>query len=229
MGRMPQIVLFDIDGTLLTTRGAAGRAWRLATRRVHGLDVDIQQLTENGMTDRMIARVVLTNVVAPDKLDEARDTLLAARDDELATLLADADVTAMPGASERLAQLRADGVQLGVVTGNTERAAALKLDKVGLGGTFAFGAYGDVSESRADLINVALDAAEELTGKRIDVADVVTVGDTPRDVEAARAVGTKAVAVTTGRFDRATLEITGADAVLDTLAEEIPFVTASAA
>ena len=229
MGRMPQIVLFDIDGTLLTTRGAAARAWRLATRRVHGFDVDIQQLTENGMTDRLIARVVLANVVAADKLDDARDALLEARDDELATLLADAEITAMPGAVERLEQLKADGVMLGVVTGNTPRAARLKLDKIGLADAFAFGGYGDASEKRAEIVENALDAAEEVTGERIDAADVVTVGDTPRDVEAAREVGTKSVAVATGRFDRQTLELTGAGAVLDTLAEEIPFVTASAA
>jgi len=138
---MPPVVLFDIDGTLLTTHGATARAWRLATRHLHGFDVDIQSLTENGMTDRLISRLVLSNVVGADRLDAARGALLARRDEELRTLIAETDVEVMPGVKERLAQLRSDGALLGLVTGNTPTAARLKLEKIGVADEFAFGGY----------------------------------------------------------------------------------------
>jgi len=221
---MPPVVLFDIDGTLLTTHGATARAWRLATRHLHGFDVDIQSLTENGMTDRLISRVVLSNVVAPDKLDDARDALLARRDKELETLIAEADVTVMPGVKERLAQLRDDGALLGLVTGNTPAAARLKLERIGIADEFRFGGYGDSSEKRVDVLLDALSQADEVVGDQVDAEEVVTVGDTPRDVEAAREAGTRSVGVATGRFDRETLQLAGADAVIENLLEPVPFV-----
>ena len=114
----------------------------------------------------------------------------------------------LPGVPERLKQLSHDGHLLGIITGNGDGAAAIKLARGDLNRWFTFGAYASAGVDRP--------------GRDVPNTEIYVVGDTPLDVDAAHAVGCTAVAVATGKYDREALREAGADHVLGTLEEELP-------
>ncbi|MGH7566966.1 MAG: HAD hydrolase-like protein, partial [Gemmatimonadota bacterium] len=108
---------------------------------------------------------------------------------------------------------------LGLVTGNVERGARLKLERFDLWRRFAVGAFGSDDRDRDRLPQIAIERAGRLTGRYFAGTDTVVVGDTPADIQCARAVGALAVAVATGRPTRAELAASGPDVLLDSLEE----------
>ncbi len=127
----------------------------------------------------------------------------------------------MPGIREVLDALdeRADDVAVGLLTGNVERGATLKLASAGLDGRFSFGAFGSDHERRDELPAIAVRRARELTRRAFHGKAIVVIGDTPFDITCGRALGVRAIAVATGRYDRTALGAAGADAVLPDLAD----------
>jgi phosphoglycolate phosphatase len=123
-----------------------------------------------------------------------------------------------------LEHLARSGVLLGLVTGNIEGAARIKIDRAHLNPYFAFGGYGSDSADRAELTRCAIARAAMMHGHELDPASIYVVGDTPRDVDAARAVGAVAVAVATGEYSVEELQATGADYVLPDLTAPFPGV-----
>jgi phosphoglycolate phosphatase len=214
------LLLFDIDGTLL--RGATeahAAALRLALREIHGVGGSDGPtgLDPAGRTDGEIARLILlANDVPAAQIDaRAADVRIACCEAYARLCPDDLSHTVLPGVPELLGSLAArDDVQLGLLTGNYEPVARLKLRRAGVGGWFPSGqgAFGSDSEER-----VALPAI----GRRRAGADgaphprerTIVIGDTPRDVACARADGVRCVAVATGRFTAEALADTGADAV----------------
>jgi phosphoglycolate phosphatase len=128
----------------------------------------------------------------------------------------------LPGVAERLRQLSRDGHLLGLITGNGDGAAHVKLQRGDLNRWFTFGAYAGAGAERADIVREAVARGEAMLGQDVPNADIYVIGDTPLDISAAHAVGCTAVGVATGHYDGAALGDAGADIVLGTLEEQLP-------
>jgi phosphoglycolate phosphatase-like HAD superfamily hydrolase len=222
-----RLILFDIDGTLLWTNGAGRRAIHLALLDEMGTAGPIEGYRFDGKTDPQIVRELLTLAGHPDALSDDRVTAVCSRYVEFLTaeLAKPTQATKLyPGINDLLAALEpyeADGRALvGLLTGNVERGAALKLRSAGLDpARFVVGAFGSDSHARADLPAVAAQRAAERTGRRFTGADLVVVGDTPDDVACARPMGARTVGVATGFFDTAALRAAGASHVFANLTD----------
>jgi phosphoglycolate phosphatase len=220
-----RLVLFDIDGTLLSTDGAARRAFRRAMLDVYGATGPIDGHDFGGKTDPQIARELLRLHGLEDAaIDAGLARLWAGYLDELSRELDRPGQRSrlMPGVAElvdALEERAAAGVVLGLLTGNIRAGAELKLRSVGLHGRFPVGAFGSDSERRDELPAVAVRRARDYSGHSFGGRDVVVIGDTPADVTCGRSLGVTAVAVATGRFPADALRDAGADVVLQDLSD----------
>ena len=220
---MIETVLFDIDGTLLVTGGAGAVAWQRAFEELHGVEADISEHTEAGMTDPEIAEIVFREVIGRDGTPAERSQAIAGYLNHLADAVAESDgYRVMPGIEELLPRLIEKGVLLGLVTGNIEAAAHIKLARAHLNRFFGFGGYGSDSRNRTELTKKALERGELITGGRLDPTTAISVGDTPRDVEAGHGAGIKVVGVATGSYAVDQLKSAGADWALETVETGFP-------
>ncbi|MGH2859298.1 MAG: haloacid dehalogenase-like hydrolase [Solirubrobacteraceae bacterium] len=214
----PLLVLFDIDGTLLSgATDAHAQALRRALREVHGFDParSKARFSPAGRTDGEIARLLALGAgISADAIDERAQDVRDACCREYATLCpADLSDTVLPGVPSLLEWLGArDGTRLSLVTGNYEPVARLKLKRAGIGRHFAAGqgGFGSDSEDRAALPGIARRRAGH-DGISHPRERTVVIGDTPRDIACAQADGVRCLAVTTGSYDAAALA--GADGV----------------
>ncbi len=216
------LLLFDIDGTLL--RGAAEehrQAIREALRAVHGVDVPLAggSLTVAGKTDGEIARAALLAAgVSAERIDDRVDAVREACAAAYARLCPDdLSATVLPGIPELL-EWASERCRLGLLTGNYEAVARLKLGRAGIGRCFPSrqGAFGSDAEDRAALPAIARRRAGS-PGRPHPRDETIVIGDTPRDIACARADGVRCVAVTTGPYGAADLGT--ADAVAQTPAQ----------
>jgi phosphoglycolate phosphatase len=216
-------VLFDIDGTLLTTGGAGAVAWRKAFTELYGIPADIGRFSDAGMTDPDVATRTFTSVIGRPPTDAELARLLAVRLEHLPAAVASSPgYRVLAGVRELLPRLNTDGYLLGLTTGGTEAAARFKLARGGLNRFFAFGGYGSDSTDRAELTRRAIERAAALHGGAVAPSQCLVVGDTPLDVSAAQAAGAVSVAVASGHFGADELREAGADHVLNPLEEELP-------
>lgn len=223
-------VLFDIDGTLLVTGGAGAVAWQHAFRELHGVDADIREHTHAGMTDPEIAEIVFREVIGRDGSDAERAEAIAAYLGHLdEAVAASTGYRVMPGIEELLPRLAEAGVLLGIVTGNIEAAAHIKLARGNLNRFFAFGGYGSDSRNRTELTKKALERGAIVAGARLDRADTIGVGDTPRDVAACHGAGICVVGVATGQYTVEQLREAGADWAIPDVTSGFPLRTADQA
>ena len=207
------VLLFDIDGTLYDGHGVGRRAVETTLAARLGRPVDTASVSFSGKTDPQIFRALLAS------LDLSEDDLSSAIDAYHVDMLArlpGSRATAIAGAPEAVRRLAGAGLPVGLLTGNLEPLAYLKVEAVGLErALFPFGAYGSDREDRNALPHVAAERAAAHLGRAVDPCDLVVIGDTPLDVACARAAGAFAVGVTTGRFGAA--DLADADLVLDSL------------
>lgn len=214
-----KLVLFDIDGTLLTSGGAGERALRRGFRERFGIDDDLAKVEIAGRTDSGIARRML----AAHGLPETPENLTAFFDGYLHFLaeeLPASQGSLLPGIVALLEALkpRAD-IVLALLTGNLERGAELKLTHYGVWHYFEFGAYADDHHDRDQLGRFARTRAQEKHGMEFPPEHIFVLGDTPHDISCARAVGAKAIAIATGKFSRAELGALAPDYLFDDLAD----------
>jgi phosphoglycolate phosphatase-like HAD superfamily hydrolase len=216
---MTQVVLFDIDGTLLASGGVGRRAMEGALLAHFGT-TGPSGYRYDGKTDRQIARESMQHAGFSNAIiDERMEALLAdylTRLEQTVTA-ATHGVRTHVGIRELLQalELRRD-VVLGLLTGNVALGASLKLRAAGIDpARFLVGAFGSDHEDRPELPAIAQRRASELLGARVDGADIVIIGDTPADVQCGRGIGAKAVAVATGHFGVAELASHAPHAVLD--------------
>lgn len=217
-----RLILFDIDGTLLTAGGAPRRAFRRALVERFGTSGDEARTDFSGKTDPQIVYEIMRRAGFEDDRIEAGIAELFARYLEglERELPRDASHRLHPGAAELVEVLTADSrVLLGLVTGNVERGARLKLDRFDLWRRFPVGAFGSDDPDRDRLPQIAIDRARRLTGYAFTGADTVVIGDSPADVRCARVAGALAVAVASGRPTRAELAACEPDVLLDSLEE----------
>jgi phosphoglycolate phosphatase len=226
------LLLFDIDGTLLDgARPSVGAALSAALKDVHGVDTrEIRRGIETaGRTHGEIARAILRDAGVPvDRIDAlagvVRDRSCAA----YARLPAPGDLACgvLPGVRELLDWLVVqEDVKLGLLTGNYEAIARLKLTRAGIGSAFprGQGAFGSDAEDRAALPAIARRRAGT-PGAPYPRRDTIVIGDTPLDISCARADGLRCVAVATGPFRPDAL--TSADAVARDAVELLPTLRA---
>lgn len=221
---MRKLILFDIDGTLLSTQGAAKRAFHRALMEVYGEAGPIATHDFSGKTDPQIARELLSAAgLGAESIDEQLPELWDIYLRELAIEFeAPAHETrVLPGVPALLDALTAQSaVVLALLTGNIAHGAALKLASAGIDpDTFRCGAYGSDCERRDGLPTVAVQRAHERTGRAFRGKDVIVIGDTPHDVTCGRSLGVTAVAVATGGHDGEALRAAGADVVFSDLAD----------
>jgi phosphoglycolate phosphatase len=218
-----ETVLFDIDGTLLVTGGAGAVAWQRAFEELHGVEADISEHTEAGMTDPEIAEIVFREVIGRDGTPAERGQAIAGYLNHLADAVAESEgYRVMPGIEELLPSLIEKGVLLGLVTGNIEAAAHIKLARGHLNRLFSFGGYGSDSRDRTELTKKALERGELVSGGSLDAATAISIGDTPRDVEAGHGAGIEVVGVATGSYTVDQLKSAGADWALETVESGFP-------
>jgi phosphoglycolate phosphatase len=223
MPTVPRILLFDIDGTLVSTGGAGAVAWKKAFEELYGIPADIGKFTDAGMTDPDVGaktfEAVLHRTPTPHELAE----LVQRRLEHLPEAVAESEkYRVLPGVPERLRQLSRDGHLLGLITGNGDGAAYIKLSRGDLMRWFTFGAYASAGLDRAGIVRQAVARGEAMLGANVPNDQIYVIGDTPLDIQAAHAVGCSAIAVATGHFDADALRNAGADHVLNTLEAELP-------
>jgi phosphoglycolate phosphatase len=226
------LLLFDIDGTLLSgATGAHSRALDGAIREVHGVSTDDlrSKIGPAGRTDGEIARLILLDLgISARRIDERADAVREACCRIYAGICPpDLSEYVVPGITDLLPWLAGrDGVTLGLLTGNFEPVARLKLKRAGIGRWFApgLGAFGSDSEDRAALPAIARRRGRVGSGRAgrgragigragipVPRDQTIVIGDTPRDIACARADDVRCVAVATGQYG--VDELTHADAV----------------
>lgn len=217
------LVLLDLDGTLLQAGDRRhAEAFVTALREVYGVPATLQGVAVAGMLDRQIAHRALAAHGLDDAAVRARiDEFTTAVGRHFATMLGERSLAhlVLPGVVDTLALLSARGATLTALTGNARGVAEGRLRAAGLDGQVPDGAYGCEADERHELVALARARAEARTGWRFPPERTVIVGDTPRDVDAARGAGCRVVAVATGNYDVNALAACGPDAVLADMAD----------
>ena len=202
-------IFFDIDGTLIS--GKENRVHHVsfeeAVKKVTGKTVDLDSIPHHGSTDRLILAELLKAVGHPaEKMEEGIKQCADAMIEYCGErLLAGNAIVPLPGVHAIIDALRERSIPVGLVTGNLEPIAYWKMEKAAVPkGKFFGGGFGSCHTERSEMIKLALQRAEQQSGKKY--TNVWHVGDTPKDITAAQTAGVKVIAVTTGKFSAADLE-----------------------
>jgi len=217
------VQLFDIDGTLIITGGAGARSWRLAFDELYGIPADIGKFTDTGMTDPDVGRKTFESVLGrkPDRQEFSK--LLERRLHYLhRTVNESGRYRVLPGVEDLLTGLIDRGYLLGLITGNLEAAAHIKLHRANLNRFFSFGGYGSDSNDRAEVTRIAMRRASVVYGEDVDPERCLVIGDTPHDVTGAHAAGVACVGVASHNFNSAQLAEAKADWVIESLEDGLP-------
>lgn len=220
----PTVLLFDIDGTLISSGGVARRCIQQAFAERYGRG-DTLAASFGGMTDRAIVRDALGPLRPDLQGAELEAEIDAALEAYLAVLEAEASAATSSFQVHRGIRAALDAVvgradyAVGLGTGNVRRGARIKLECVDLFGAFAFGGFGCDHIERPRLLHIGAERGAAQLGAPLTACRVVVIGDTPKDVVAAHAIGAECVAVATGAASRAELLAYRPEALFDDLAE----------
>jgi phosphoglycolate phosphatase-like HAD superfamily hydrolase len=217
------VLLFDIDGTLIVTGGAGAQSWRLAFDELYGIPADIGKFTDTGMTDPEVGSKTFESVLGrkPKRLEFTK--LLERRLHYLFQTVDESEhYRVLPGVERLLPALLDEGYLLGLITGNVEAAAHIKLHRAKLNRFFSFGGYGSDSSDRAEVTRIALRRASLVYGEHVDQSRCVVIGDTPHDVEGAHGAGVACVGVASHKFNSTQLAEAKADWVIESLEDGLP-------
>ena len=215
---MIRLVLFDIDGTLIATGGAGEKAFGQVCRAEFGIENGAARLHFAGRTDPAIVRGFFgQHAIEPSAENFRRffDRYVFHLDHMLGQLHGQV----LPGVFDWLEALRALPVPpvIGLLTGNILLGAQLKLSHYALWGGFTMGAFGDDHEDRNELARIARVRARKRFGKNLSGSEILVIGDTPRDIECARAIDAQVLAVATGQYSVEQLAAHQPDHVAQTL------------
>ena len=212
-----RLLLWDIDGTLVNTAGAGVESLKRMVRERFGSEDDLSDIEIAGKTDAAILRDILRKYkVEPTeaKISEFGDDYLGGLETELPRCAG----RVLPGISELLTRLKERSqIVLGLLTGNLERGAKMKLEHYGLWQFFEFGAFADDHHDRNELGAFARTRAREKQGHDFDAADIDVIGDTGHDIECGKAFGARTIAVATGSWPRERLAAQNPDFLFDDL------------
>lgn len=214
---MKKLVLFDIDGTLLYTGGAGTRAMNMAFHELFGIEEAFVQIPMAGKTDILIMKEGL-EAHGFNNTDGNLSNMIDAYLKHLQIEIDNPWKQLKPGIQEILGTLKETGIALGLLTGNLEKGARIKLEPFGLNKYFPEGAFGSDHEDRDELLPIAIKRFSS-RGLCFSPENCIVVGDTPRDVQCAKVHGAKCIAVATGPYSMEELLATDADIVFDSLAD----------
>jgi phosphoglycolate phosphatase len=216
-------VLWDIDQTLLSTGGAGAVAWQRAFEELYGVEANIEEHTRSGMTDPEITEIIFEEVVGRKGSEEEHAAVVAKYLEYMPDAVAESPgYEVKPGIAEILPRLAEAGVAQGLVTGNVEPAARIKLARGDLDKYFSFGGYGSDARDRVKVTEKAIERGGEVAGAPLDLATTIAVGDTPRDVSAGHGAGIRVVGVATGSYSVAEQEEAGADWAIEDVRDGFP-------
>lgn len=220
---MRGLILFDIDGTLLQVGDRDHqRAFVSAMKQVYGLPATLDGVPLAGMLDSQIARLALSrHGLSDDEIDASLAEMIEAMGEHYAEAIAEQSriERVLPGVVEVAERLQTERFALGVLTGNARSVAQVKLAAAGILRYFGFGAFGDSARERGHLVEVAWSEAESRYGRNFAPRQTLLIGDTPRDIEAARANQARVMAVATGRFSIDELRAHDPDIVFSDLSD----------
>ncbi|MBI4849031.1 MAG: HAD hydrolase-like protein [Nitrospirae bacterium] len=219
---MRKLVLFDIDGTLITAGGAGTRSLNMAFHALFNIEAAFKDITMAGKTDIQIIKEGLgTHGYSMDgNVKRMQETYLRFLQIEINN----PKKKMKPGIKETLDLLRDMEMPLGLLTGNLEGGARIKLHPFGLNEYFPDGAFGSDDEDRDKLLPIAIEKFSR-RGFEFTPRECVVVGDTPRDVRCAKIHGAHCIAVATGPYSKEELLKTGADIVFDSLEDVSAFIS----
>lgn len=213
----PWVILFDIDGTLLTVDRSFNRP--LLRGILNDLEIDYPNMESDpfsGRTDHDILSSFLTNHgYSPELYEKIKSTYL----ERIESTILPEHVYRQPFVDDAINYFEQLGSCIGLLTGNYPTAATAKLRAAKIDYSFSFGAYGEFHKNRNELPFLAMDQVKELFEFEPNPSRFVIIGDTPRDVECAKKAGMKSVALTTGKFTQEELGKGGPDIILDDLSE----------
>ncbi len=216
---MPTFILFDIDGTLVSLDGAGSRSLNRAMEELLQVTDGFRGIDFAGKTDLQIIREALGTLGLTDG-DDLMHSLLNRYLVHLRAEVSTGRGHVKKGIRELLPALQnLEGIYLGLLTGNAETGARLKLEPFGLNRYFPVGAFGSDSEDRNLLLPIAVERLQEETSASVNYEHCVVIGDTPKDVECAHVHGASAVAVATGTYPLKELEKTAAELVTADLSD----------
>jgi phosphoglycolate phosphatase-like HAD superfamily hydrolase len=203
MTKSPRLLLFDVDGTLINSRGAGRRGFMRAVSDVLGDGPSDVEVDYAGRTDRFIVTETLRQMgypmpPAPEIMQRVLKSYIGFLKEEMETVPQDSVCPGIPRILDEL--MTRSHVVLGLLTGNIEEGAGVKLRHFGLDHYFPVGAFGDNHVHRHELVQEAIEDAQRREPQTWSPHSCWLIGDTPRDITAARTVGTHVAAVATGPF-----------------------------
>src|SRR4030042_134175 len=213
-----RLLLFDIDGTLIDSGGAGTRSLNLAFKKVFSIKNALYGVSMAGKTDTQIIKegLIKHGVLADGKLDDIINTYLEHLQEEINN---DRKHT-KPGVREILGKLSLmEDTGLGLLTGNLEQGARIKLGAFDLNRYFRTGAFGSDDEERNNLLPIAIKRYEEIIQEKINTGECIIIGDTPRDVECTHIYRAMCIGVATGPYSFESLVEAGADYVVEDLSD----------
>ncbi|OHE56169.1 MAG: hypothetical protein A2Z47_06755 [Thermodesulfovibrio sp. RBG_19FT_COMBO_42_12] len=212
------LILFDIDGTLIDSGGAGTRSLNLAFKKVFSIEDAFHGISMAGKTDAQIMKegFMKHGISTDGNLSKVADSYLRHLKEEINN----DRKHVKPGVHEILEKLSfIKDAALGLLTGNLEPGARIKLEPFKLNKYFQSGAFGSDDEDRNNLLPLAIKRFEELVQEKIDIDECIIIGDTPRDVECAHIYGAICIGVATGHYSLDELIEAGADYVLEDLSD----------
>ena len=221
---MKKLMLFDIDGTLIDPGGAGRRSLGNTFNEIFTIRDAFAGIRMAGKTDIQIIKEGLS-VHGLSSDDWNLPSILSVYLKHLKTEIMNKKKHINSGVVELLDTLKAmDGYWLGLLTGNIERGARIKLGAFGLNEYFSVGAFGDDNENRNLLLPIAIEKFRKMTNISINYDDCIVIGDTPSDVQCSKPYGAVSIAVSTGPYSYESLLETGADYVLKNLSYAIDII-----
>ena len=220
-----KLLLWDIDGTIIRTKGAGEAAMNLAFIEVFKQDGDLHEIDYSGRTDPLLGKMLCEHYGLPYE-PASNQIFVEAYVRHLSNILAETPATLLPG-MDVLAMLaaRSDCLQ-GLLTGNVRAGGKVKLASVGCWEHFAYGAFADGCFNRNELAPRALELARDEYGVEFASDQIFVIGDTPRDVECGQQVQACTIAVATGKYSAAELEAVGPDHVFEDFSDSGAFLAA---
>lgn len=220
-----KLILFDIDGTLVDTGGAGSRALNLVFEEIFSIKDAFKGINMSGKTDTQIIKEGLKvhNLLCDDKIIT---NIIELYLKTLSREINNDRKRTMPGVKEALHALsyNNNSYYLGLLTGNIEQGARIKLSVFDLNQYFPFGAFGSDDEDRNKLLPYATKRFQLIHSREIDYGNCIIVGDTPRDIDCAKPYGAYCIAVATGYYSSSRLKDAGADAVMEDLSDTEQFI-----
>jgi phosphoglycolate phosphatase-like HAD superfamily hydrolase len=220
-----KIPLFDIDGTLVKTQSPINRSVvAYAAKKVYGIDAQQTEINPEGMTDNQImVQILKLHGLTEEEVKQKIPQEIQAVTEYVKEHQNEIELEILPGVKKLLTNIESKQIPMGILTGNVEGLAWVKLKKVGIRDFFDFGAFGSQAYKRIELVEIAKKNAEKALGKAFKTTDFMIIGDTPRDIQCAREAGIKVATVATGLSSYEKLAEEKPDLLVHTLEDQRVF------